>query len=100
MWSQASEPYIILKEFTSRIPEEDRNRLEAAQPSIGPAFHDDAVPVIERVPPLGGLMDNVISHDRLLHSRDSRKRQIKAKSLPAFNPCGEELSWKVINEAV
>lgn len=100
MWSQASELYVILKEFTSRIPEEDRNRPDGAQPSTGPSFHGDAVPVIERVHPLGGLMDNMISHDQLLHSRDSKKRQIKAKSLPAFNPCGEELSWKVINETV
>lgn len=95
-----SELYVILKEFTSRILEEDRSRPDAAQPSTGPSSRDDAVPVIERVHPLGGLMNNLISHNRLLQSRDSKKRQIMAKSLLAFNPYGEELSWKVINETV
>ena len=71
-----------------------------AQPSTGPSSRDDAVPVIERVHPLGGLMNNLVSHNRLLQSRDSKKRQIMAKSLLAFNPYGEELSWKVINETV
>lgn len=33
-----SELYVILKEFTGRILEEDRNRLDAAQPSTGPFF--------------------------------------------------------------
>lgn len=95
-----SELYVILKEFTRTIPEEDRNRPDAAPPSTGPSSHDDAVPVIERVHPLGGLMNKLISYNWLLHSRDSKKRKIKAKSLPAFNPYGEELSWKVINETV
>ena len=95
-----SELYVILTEFTSRILEEDRSRPDAAQPSTGPSSRDDAVPVIERVHPLGGLMNNLVSHNRLLQSRDSKKRQIMAKSLLAFNPYGEELSWKVINETV
>lgn len=95
-----SELYVILTEFTSRILEEDRSRPDAAQPSTGPSSHDEAMPVIERVHPLGGLMNNLISHNRLLQSRDSKKRKIMAKSLLAFNPYGEELSWKVINETV
>ena len=58
-----SEPYVILKEFTRTIPEEHRNRPDAAPPSTGPSSHDDAVPVIERVHPLGGLMNKLISHN-------------------------------------
>lgn len=42
-----SELYVILKEFTGRILEEDRNRLDTAQPSTGPFSHDNAEPVIE-----------------------------------------------------
>ena len=94
------ELYIIPKEFTRRIPEEDRNGPDASQPSMGTSFHDDAIPVIERVHPLRGLMNSLGSHNQLLCSRDLKERKIKAKNPPAFNPCGGEVSWKVINETV
>lgn len=55
------ELYIIPKEFTCRIPEEDRNGPDATQPSTGPSFHDDAIPVIERAHPLRGLMNSLRS---------------------------------------
>lgn len=65
------ELYIIPKEFTCRIPEEDRNGQDAAQPSTGPSFHDDAIPVIASViHPLRGLMNSLRSHNQLLCSRD------------------------------
>lgn len=48
-----SELYIILKEFTGRILEEDRTDWSAAWPTQGLSSHDNAEPVIERVHPLG-----------------------------------------------